>query len=146
MFSFLLDNTEKAWAVVNVDVPERRRGVGRALVEHVEHLVRADGRTILMTASHLPFHDRDDHGYRKFAEACGFELANYEVSRHLALPVPDERIQEWLDEAAPAHEGYSIETFVGAVPDDLVDSLCLLLAQLAVDAPDRRRGLRGGGL
>jgi GNAT superfamily N-acetyltransferase len=135
LFSFLLDNTEKAWAVVNVDVPERRRGVGRALVQHVEQLVRSDGRTILMTASHLPFDDRDDHAYRKFAEACGFELSNYEVTRHLTLPVPDKRIQEWIDEATPAHEGYTIETFVGAVPDDLLDSLCLLLGQLAVDAP-----------
>ena len=45
LWSFLLDNTEKAWADVNVDVPERRRGIGRALVEHVEQLVRADGRT-----------------------------------------------------------------------------------------------------
>ena len=135
LFSFLLDNTEKAWADINVDVPERRRGVGRALVEHVEQLVRADGRTILLAAAHLPFDDREDHGYRRFAEACGFELSNYEVTRHLALPVPDERIQEWIDDAAPAHEGYTIETFVGAVPDDLVDSLCLLLGQLAVDAP-----------
>jgi len=135
LFSFLLDNTEKAWADINVDVPERRRGLGRALVEHVERLARADGRTILMAAAHLPFDDREDHGYRKFAEACGFELSNYEVTRHLTLPVPDERIQEWLDDAAPAHEGYAIETFVGAVPDDLVDSLCLLLGQLAVDAP-----------
>ena len=55
--------------------------------------------------------------------------------RHLALPVPDEQIQEWIDEAAPRHEGYTIETFVGAVPDDLVESLCVLLGQLAVDAP-----------
>ena len=36
--------------------------------------------------------------------------------------------------AAPHHEGYAIETFVGAVPDDLVESLCVLLGQLAVDA------------
>ena len=90
---------------------------------------------MLLGAAHLPFDDRDDHGYRKFAEASGFTLANYEVSRHLTLPVPEERIQEWIDDAAPAHEGYAIETFVGAVPDDLVDSLCVLLGQLAVDAP-----------
>ena len=73
--------------------------------------------------------------YRRFAEACGYELVNFEVVRHLALPVPDEQIQEWIDEAAPRHEGYAIETFVGAVPDDLVESLCVLLGQLAVDAP-----------
>ena len=59
LFSFLLDNTEKAWADINVDVPERRRGVGRALVEHVEQLARADGRTILLAAAHLPFDDRE---------------------------------------------------------------------------------------
>ncbi len=75
------------------------------------------------------------HGYRQFAEACGYQLSNYEVVRHLPLPVPDERIQGWVDEAAPRHEGYTIETFVDEVPDDLVESLCVLLGQLAVDAP-----------
>ncbi len=135
LWSFLLDNTDKAWTDVNVDVPARRRGIGRALVEHVEKLVQADGRAMILMSAYLPFDDRDDHAYRRFAAACGYELSNYEVSRHLTLPVPDDQIQEWLDEAAPAHEGYAIETFVGAVPDDLVDPLCVLLGQLAVDAP-----------
>jgi GNAT superfamily N-acetyltransferase len=135
LWSFLLDNTEKAYTDINVDLPARRRGMGRALVEHVEGIVRADGRTLLLASAHLPFDDREDHAYRKFAEACGFELSNIEVSRHLTLPIPDERIQEWIDDAAPAHEGYTIETYVGAVPDDLVDSLCVILSQLAVDAP-----------
>ncbi len=89
----------------------------------------------MMTGANLPFDDREGHGYRRFAEACGYELSDFEVVRHLPLPVPDERIQEWLDEAAPHHAGYTIETFVGAVPDDLVGSLCVLFGQLAVDAP-----------
>ena len=55
--------------------------------------------------------------------------------RHLPLPVPDDQIQEWVDAAASRHEGYTIETFVDEVPDDLVESLCVLLGQLAVDAP-----------
>ena len=135
LFPFLLDNTEKAWADINVDVPDRRRGLGRALVERRRAARPGRQPSIVMTDAHLPFDDRETHGYRQFAEACGFELANYEVTRHLTLPVPDERIQEWLDEAAPGHEGYTIETFVDAVPDDLVESLCLLLGQLAVDAP-----------
>ena len=135
LWSFLLDNTEKAFCDVNVDLPDRRRGIGRALVDHVEAIVRADGRTLLLTGAHLPYDDREQHPYRLFAEACGFELANIEVSRHLPLPVPDERIQQWIDESAPHHEGYTLETFVGRVPDDLVDSLCSLIGQLAVDAP-----------
>ena len=135
LWSFLLDNTDKAWVDINVDVPARRRGIGRALAEHVEKLVRADGRALVLMSAYLPFDDRDDHPYRRFAAACGFELSSYEVSRHLTLPVADERIQEWLDETGVAREGYAIETFVGAVPDDLVESLCVLLGQLAVDAP-----------
>lgn len=135
LWSFLLDNTDKAWCMVNVDVPERRRGIGRALAERVEQIARADGRSLLMAAANLPFDDREAHGYRRFAEACGYELSNCEVVRHLTLPVPDEQIQAWIDEAAPHHAAYAIETFVGAVPDDLVESLCVLLGQLAVDAP-----------
>ena len=135
LWSFLLDNTEKAAFDVNVDIPCRRQGIGRALVDHVEALVRADGRTLLLAGSHLPYDDRDEHPYRRFADACGYELNSFEVVRHLPLPVPDDRIQEWIDSAAPRHEDYIIETHVGRVPDDLLDSLCSLMGQLAVDAP-----------
>jgi GNAT superfamily N-acetyltransferase len=135
LWSFLLDNTDKAWFGLHVDVPDRRRGIGRALAERLEQVTKEDGRTLIMGDAKLPFDERETHGYRRFAEACGYELSNVEVVRHLELPVPDERIQEWIDEAAPRHEGYTIETYVGAVPDELVDSLCTLLGQLAVDAP-----------
>ena len=132
---FLLDNTEKCWTSLNVDPAARRRGVGRALVAEVEQRARADGRTLLMAESKLPFAERETHGYRGFAESCGYELSNVEVVRHLALPVDDETIQGWIDRAAPAHEGYTIETLVDDVPDDLVEGLCVLFGQLAVDAP-----------
>ncbi len=135
LWSFMLDNTDKAAFTVNVDVPERRRGVGRALAQRVEQIAKDDDRSLILADARLPFDDRDGHGYRRFAEACGYSLSNYEVVRHLGLPVPDDQIQEWIDEAAPHDAGYTIQTFVGAVPDDLVESLCVLLGQLAVDAP-----------
>jgi GNAT superfamily N-acetyltransferase len=135
LWSFLLDNVDKAAFHLNVDVPERHRGIGRALAERVEQTAKDDGRSLLMTGANLPFDDREGHAYRRFAEACGYQLSDFEVVRHLPLPVPDEQIQEWIDEATPHHSGYSIETFVGAVPDHLVASLCVLLGQLAVDAP-----------
>lgn len=135
LWSFLVDNLDKAAFQLFVDVPDRRRGIGRALVERLEQVARADSRSLLMTNTILPFDDRETHAYRRFAEACGFEFSDYEVVRHLALPVPDARIQEWVDDAAQHHQDYRIETFVGGVPDDLVESLCVLLGQLAVDAP-----------
>jgi GNAT superfamily N-acetyltransferase len=135
LWSFLLDNTDKAWFQLDVDVPERRRGLGRAMLERIEQVAKSDHRQLLLCDAKLPFDQRETHGYRRFAEACGFELSNNEVVRHLPLPVPDERIESWVDEAAAHHEGYTIETFVDEVPDELVESLCVLLGQLAVDAP-----------
>lgn len=135
MWTLLLDNTDKAFFHLSVDLPCRRRGIGRAMVAHLEQLVRDKGRALVMSGTHLPYTGRDGHPYQHFAEACGYELSICEVVRHLQLPVPDELIQEWVDDAAPGHEGYTIETFLGAVPDELVESLCLLLGQLAVDAP-----------
>ena len=135
LWSFLLDNTDKACFRVNVDVPERRRGIGRALVERLEQTAKDHGRSLILADAKVPFDDRDGHAYRLFADACGYELFNFEVARHLVMPVPDEQIQGWIDEASPRHQGYRIETFVGAVPDDLVESLCVLLGQRVVDAP-----------
>ena len=131
----LEDNVEKVYLNVDVDVPHRRRGIGRALVQRVEEAAGADGRTTLMLSTQVPFDQRRSHGHEKFAEACGYTWSIDEILRHLALPVPDERIQEWVDAAAAKHEGYTIETHVGGVPEDLVDGLCDLLGQLAVDAP-----------
>jgi GNAT superfamily N-acetyltransferase len=135
MWSFLLENLDKACFRMGVDVPDRRRGIGRALLQRLEQVCKEDGRSLILGDALLPSDDRESHAYRRFAEACGYELANYEVVRHLPLPVPDGQIQDWVDQAAPYHEGYPIETFVGSVPDELVESLCLLLGQLAVDAP-----------
>lgn len=135
LWSFLLDNTDKAWFSLDVDLPDRRRGVGRALLQRIEQVAKDDNRAMVLTDTKLPFAERETHGYRQFADACGYQFSNDEVVRHLALPVADARIQEWVDEAAPRHVGYTIETFVNEVPDDLVESLCVLLGQLAVDAP-----------
>jgi GNAT superfamily N-acetyltransferase len=131
----LLDNLDKAYLELHVDPPARRRGVGRALVDEVEARARAGERTLILTESKMPAGQRETHPYRRFAESRGFEYSNVEVVRHLALPVPDERLRAWADKAAERHDGYTVETFVDEFPDDLAESLCLLMGQLAVDAP-----------
>lgn len=135
LWSSLLDNTDKASFHLDVDLPQRRRGVGRALAQRLEQTAKDDDRSLILAETILAFDDRKGHAHHRFAQTCGYELSNYEVVRHLRLPVPDGQIQEWIDEAAPRHAGYTVQTFVGAVPDDLVESLCALLGQLAVDAP-----------
>jgi GNAT superfamily N-acetyltransferase len=131
----LLDNTDKVYVDLHVDPSARRQGVGRALVDELERRSRADGRTMLLADSKLPPGQRDSHPYRLFADALGFEFSNVEVVRHLALPVPADRIEAWLAQAADRHAGYTIATYVDEFPDELAESLCTLLGQLAVDAP-----------
>ncbi len=131
----LLDNLDKVYLELHVDPPARRHGVGRALVAEVESRGRTEGRTLLLTDSKIPPGQRDTHPYSRFAEATGFEYSNVEVVRHLALPIADEQLQAWMDKAAERHEGYTVETFVDEFPDELAESLCLLMGQLAVDAP-----------
>ena len=54
LWSFLLDNTDKAWFALDVDVPDRRRGVGRALLERIEQVAKDDGRALLLDRRQAP--------------------------------------------------------------------------------------------
>lgn len=131
----LLDNLEKAWVSVSVDPVEQRQGYGAELLAAITELLVAAGRTLLMGETKLPFAERDTHGYRRFCERHGYEFANVEVVRWLDLPVADDQIQAWADLAAEKHDGYTLETYVDDVPEELVPSLVVLMGQLGVDAP-----------
>lgn len=131
----LLDNLDKLYLELHVDPSARGRGVGSALLTEVEKQAAADGRTLVLTESKIPPGQRETHPYRRFAEAKGYEYSNVEVVRHLALPITAEQLDAWITKAAERHEGYEIRTYVDEFPDELAGSLCLLLGQLAVDAP-----------
>ncbi len=131
----LLDNTRFAFVGVNVEPARRRQGIGSALTEHVVTAAREAGRTRMLAEMNLAFERREDHPYRQFAEKRGFTLANVEVRRSLDLPVEDALIQNWIDDAAPHHNDYQVQTFVNDVPDALLPSLVNVTNQLALDAP-----------
>lgn len=131
----LLDNTDKSWIEGFVDPDHQRQGHGRALLDHLLAQARADGRREIVAETKVPTGEVLTHGYSRFLTDAGFDYANVEIVRTLALPVADEQVQEWAAQAAQRHEGYRIEVFVDEIPDHLVPSLCVLLGQLAVDAP-----------
>jgi GNAT superfamily N-acetyltransferase len=130
-----LDNLEKAWLGATVEPADQRRGYGTELLAAITEIVTAEGRTLLMGETKLPFAERETHGYRRFCERNGYEFANVEVVRWLDLPVPDDKLDEWADQAAEKHDGYTLETYVNDVPEELIPSLCTLMGQLGVDAP-----------
>jgi GNAT superfamily N-acetyltransferase len=131
----LHDNTEKAFIVPWVEPERRRRGIGSALLERLIEIAAAAGRTLAMSDGVYSFERRDDHPYRQFAAKHGFTISLTQIRRELALPVAEDELQSWIQEAAPHHVGYRIECYDGILPDALLPSYCRAMNQLIVDAP-----------
>lgn len=131
----LLDNTHMAYFEVLVSPQNRRRGIGGAVLRHVVDVASGHGRTVLLGEADLPLTERETHPSVRFAARHGFDRASVEVQSELALPVSDLKLTAWEAAAAPYHRDYRIETFTDKVPDELLESYCYLLNQLAVDAP-----------
>jgi GNAT superfamily N-acetyltransferase len=128
------DNRDKAFVFPAVEPDLRGRGIGGELLEALVEHVRGLGRTEVMSGSSYRFDEREDSPALRFAAAHGFRQANLEVVRQLRLPVPD-ALDEIDAEVAAHADGYEVHTFVDGLPEELLESYCFLLNQLAVDAP-----------
>ena len=129
------DNVEKAFVFPCVEPDLRQRGIGGQLMEALVEHARALGRTELMTGTSYRFDERESSPMLAFVAAHGFTPANVEVIRMLALPVADALLDE-IDAEVAEHLGdYEVHTFVDDLPDELLESYCFLVNQLAVDAP-----------
>ena len=136
LWSPLLDNPEKACFGLDVDPPDRRRGVGRALARRGSSSgAKADNRTLVLTDSKIPFEERETHGYRRSPTPAASSSPTSRWSGTSRCRCPTSGSRRGSTRPRERHEGYTIETFVDEFPDELVESLCVLLGQLAVDAP-----------
>jgi GNAT superfamily N-acetyltransferase len=136
IYLFLLDNTDKGFVEVRVDPAHQRQGYGRQMLDHLMAIADADGRTQMLAETKVPIDEVETHPKSRFLKSNGFIHANVELVRYLTLPVDDAEIQTWIDSAAEKHaDDYRIETFSDDIPAELVPSLCVLMGQLAVDAP-----------
>lgn len=70
-----------------------------------------------------------------FARTRGYALALTEVQRELPLPVDDAVLARLADDAALAHEEYTLRSWVGPVPDDLLAGWAELTSTLTTEAP-----------
>lgn len=131
----LLANTDKAFCFVCVEPELRGRGIGRQVLDALVHRARADGRTTLTSNAGIPFEQREDHPILQWAARHGFSVANTEIMRTLRLPLDLAALAEVEAESAPHHAGYEVRAYAGALPDELLDSYCVLDNQLIVDAP-----------
>lgn len=134
----LLTNLDTASVGVHT-VPElRRRGLGSAVLEHLEDEARSEGRRILNAETSWPYAAGPSgagHPGPEFLLARGFGLGLGDVHRVLDLPVAEELLDELEAQAAPHHAAYSLRSWVGPVPEELLTSWAALVATLATEAP-----------
>ena len=134
----LLDNLELAEVAVHVLPFVRRRGVGSALVALLESEARARDRRVLTGLASWTYDAGSDGTGRsgpEFARAVGFDLALTEVQRELRLPVGEAVLAGLADDAARAHTAYTLRSWAGPVPDDLVEGRARLTSTLVTEAP-----------
>lgn len=134
----LLDNLHRATLVVTVLPAHRRRGHGTSLLAHVEAAARAQGRTSLTGEVWWPWSlgsGGEGSPGREFGLARGYAAALVEVRRLLRLPVPGDVLDRLAAQAAERHGSYTLRSWVGRVPDDIVESWAVLDASLDTEAP-----------
>jgi GNAT superfamily N-acetyltransferase len=134
----LYDNTHIGSVDVVVHPELRRRGIGRRLYQSAVSLIRERGRKVLIGdyVTSLPGGPARDPGHAAFAAAMGATPALPEVRRRLDLDTVDSA--DWSAKLADAQQragGYTTRSWVGEVPDDLVDEVARLEGRMNVDAP-----------
>ncbi|MGH3351020.1 MAG: GNAT family N-acetyltransferase [Nocardioides sp.] len=134
----LLDNLHRATIVVAVLPDHRRLGHGTHLLDHVEAEAHARARTSLTGEIWWPWSlgsGGEGSPGREFAVARGYASALVEVRRLLRLPVPAEVLDRLSAEAAARHGSYTLRSWVGPVPEDIVEGWAVLDASLNTEAP-----------
>jgi RimJ/RimL family protein N-acetyltransferase len=133
-----VDNLDVADVLIGTAPGDRGQGYAGAMLTRVEDEARALGRDRLVAEVRWPY-DAGPAGTGStdlaWAQAHGFELGLVEVQRRLALPVPDATLEALASVAAPYHDGYELRSFLGTVPDDLVEGWATLSALIDTEAP-----------
>src|SRR5215469_13667798 len=124
-----LENLDQAELVLVVDPAQRRRGLGRALLEHAAARAAERGRSVLNGGT------RGGTGGEAFARAMGAVPGLVDAQRVMDVrAMGDEQLARLRETAEQAAEGYSLVSWTGLVPEDFLEQAAVLFAALN-DAP-----------
>jgi len=134
----LLDNLEIAELQVNVHPDHRRQGHGSAMLERCEAVARERDRSTVLAMCDWPFDahpDGDGDAGVEFARTHGYSMALVEIQRRLDLPVAEETLDRLAASAAEKHAGYTLRSWSGPVPEDLLQGWAEVTSALMTEAP-----------
>lgn len=134
----LKDNTRVAHLAVSVPPAHRRRGLGSRALALLEGEAAADARTTIQASTSWPYAlgpDGVGSPGREFARHSGYTLALGDVMSRLDLPLDERALAMHETEAAASGAGYDVRSWVGRVPDELIEQWAILDASLETEAP-----------
>lgn len=138
-----------AYADIYTDEPHRRKGVGTALLQHVEEILRREGRATTQTwklhrpapgpqisppngAGEIPANNDEV----RFLQQAGFSLEQIERTSVLTFGADDRvKFDRMRQRAAESAADYSVRVWTGATPADQLENLAALQARMSTDAP-----------
>lgn len=149
MFLHLADEPDVAWADAQVLPEYRRRGIGGALIEHMEGLARQAGRQRLIV--YAPSADGPGpllspptgagavpagNSEVRFLTTRGYSLEQVERCSRLPLPVPGAAIRSLLDRAGrAAGPGYRVVLWSGPTPASRQAEVADLYTVMSIEEP-----------
>ena len=147
--TLLVPNDDHAWLGVQVLTAWRRRGIGTAIADRVEHLAATENRheLIVYTVSADAPGERltaptgfgsvpRDNPEVRFLLARGYQLEQVERGSRLALPADEGVIRRFrADAAAQAGGDYTVHCWSEGTPPRWRDDLALLYTRMSTDAP-----------
>jgi len=134
----LLDNLTQAHLDVATPPAERRRGHGAAMLAHLTGLAVEAGRSTLLSEASWTYEaaaDGSGTANADFLTGQGFTLSLVDVKRLLPLPVDGDLLDRLAAGAGDHLDGYTVRSWSGPVPDDVIDGFGRLVGQLITEAP-----------
>ncbi|MGH3981339.1 MAG: GNAT family N-acetyltransferase [Gammaproteobacteria bacterium] len=131
-----LDNLHNAAGEILVAPEHRRRGIGRALLDHLRAEATRQGRIRLTGSVDQPLDPAAADPGGRFAAASAAVPALIETRRRLDVGAVDPAVLARLDEQARAKsQGYSLIQWVGETPQRWLDDIAYLTGRMSIDAP-----------
>lgn len=132
------DNTHIARLGISVRPEHRRRGFGSEVLIFLEREAAGAGRTVAQSTASWPYvigPDGTGSPGREFARSRGYDLALGDVQSRLPLPVAVDALERVQADITAAIADYTIRSWVGPVPNDIVEDWAFLDAAVDTEAP-----------
>jgi len=134
----LLDNLEIGSLQVNVHPDHRRLGYGSEVLARCEEVARERGRSTVLAMCDWPYDghpEGDGDPGVEFGRRHGYTMALVEIQRRLDLPVAEETLDRLAASAAEKHAGYTLRSWSGPVPEELLQGWAEVTSALMTEAP-----------